>query len=108
MIRRPPRSTLFPYTTLFRSLLRQFGAPARNALFDSHNLCDSRIDKSKCQGQLLPDSIVKRRVTPDVPARFGEAAHGNNPAMLRSWRFFRQNMKQRELISDVLNLNVVG
>src|SRR2546425_2797969 len=25
MIRRPPRSTLFPYTTLFRSHLRQFG-----------------------------------------------------------------------------------
>src|SRR5260370_5292800 len=27
MIRRPPRSTLFPYTTLFRSL-RQFGVDA--------------------------------------------------------------------------------
>src|SRR5256884_9615403 len=25
MIRRPPRSTLFPYTTLFRSLAEQFG-----------------------------------------------------------------------------------
>src|SRR2546425_4824471 len=25
MIRRPPRSTLFPYTTLFRSRSRQFG-----------------------------------------------------------------------------------
>src|SRR5256885_9060568 len=25
MIRRPPRSTLFPYTTLFRSVLRQHG-----------------------------------------------------------------------------------
>src|SRR2546430_13383272 len=25
MIRRPPRSTLFPYTTLFRSLLGTFG-----------------------------------------------------------------------------------
>src|SRR5262245_63942499 len=25
MIRRPPRSTLFPYTTLFRSLLRSHG-----------------------------------------------------------------------------------
>src|SRR3712207_7623584 len=24
MIRRPPRSTLFPYTTLFRSLVQQF------------------------------------------------------------------------------------
>src|SRR5258708_20555778 len=27
MIRRPPRSTLFPYTTLFRSLDRQGGKP---------------------------------------------------------------------------------
>src|SRR3712207_8175700 len=27
MIRRPPRSTLFPYTTLFRSRQRQAGAP---------------------------------------------------------------------------------
>src|SRR3712207_7031022 len=25
MIRRPPRSTLFPYTTLFRSMLEQMG-----------------------------------------------------------------------------------
>src|SRR3712207_9462601 len=25
MIRRPPRSTLFPYTTLFRSMLRETG-----------------------------------------------------------------------------------
>src|SRR5256885_13934277 len=28
MIRRPPRSTLFPYTTLFRSLFVVAGAPA--------------------------------------------------------------------------------
>src|SRR2546429_1606857 len=28
MIRRPPRSTLFPYTTLFRSLLAHAGRPA--------------------------------------------------------------------------------
>src|SRR2546425_8009620 len=27
MIRRPPRSTLFPYTTLFRSLLRRLALP---------------------------------------------------------------------------------
>src|SRR2546430_1711815 len=35
MIRRPPRSTLFPYTTLFRSLLRLFArrvTAARNGL----------------------------------------------------------------------------
>src|SRR3712207_6973391 len=42
MIRRPPRSTLFPYTTLFRSLLRA-PAPgavelehARGAVFEPH------------------------------------------------------------------------
>src|SRR5256885_11235776 len=28
MIRRPPRSTLFPYTTLFRSRARSYDAPA--------------------------------------------------------------------------------
>src|SRR3712207_8229173 len=30
MIRRPPRSTLFPYTTLFRSLLRSGGVGVRD------------------------------------------------------------------------------
>src|SRR5258705_6098657 len=29
MIRRPPRSTLFPYTTLFRSLVEKVTAPER-------------------------------------------------------------------------------
>src|SRR5258706_10498321 len=31
MIRRPPRSTLFPYTTLFRSLLHERGRTRRPA-----------------------------------------------------------------------------
>src|SRR5688572_32414763 len=29
MIRRPPRSTLFPYTTLFRSMMMDFDSPPR-------------------------------------------------------------------------------
>src|SRR2546429_5830111 len=33
MIRRPPRSTLFPYTTLFRSRCRPTRATSRNASF---------------------------------------------------------------------------
>src|SRR2546428_1353280 len=32
MIRRPPRSTLFPYTTLFRSLIGRLSALARRRL----------------------------------------------------------------------------
>src|SRR5256885_9876266 len=31
MIRRPPRSTLFPYTTLFRSVVTQLGGDAQHA-----------------------------------------------------------------------------
>src|SRR5258708_10451248 len=34
MIRRPPRSTLFPYTTLFRSIGRTQGAHVRGHLAD--------------------------------------------------------------------------
>src|SRR5256885_5374842 len=37
MIRRPPRSTLFPYTTLFRSLLRFFDVRAEDVLGSSLN-----------------------------------------------------------------------
>src|SRR2546422_5736960 len=33
MIRRPPRSTLFPYTTLFRSLFNQFDTGDENTGF---------------------------------------------------------------------------
>src|SRR2546429_3733628 len=32
MIRRPPRSTLFPYTTLFRSACRQVGGQANQII----------------------------------------------------------------------------
>src|SRR5437667_8494820 len=32
MLRRPPRSTLFPYTTLFRSRIRRVRAEARSPL----------------------------------------------------------------------------
>src|SRR5256885_15825894 len=35
MIRRPPRSTLFPYTTLFRSRLLQFGARLQGPMLSS-------------------------------------------------------------------------
>src|SRR5256885_10637455 len=36
MIRRPPRSTLFPYTTLFRSHLLERGVPADAAVLRDH------------------------------------------------------------------------
>src|SRR2546425_1644586 len=42
MIRRPPRSTLFPYTTLFRSL--ELDEPQRGALIEQHDEDDALRD----------------------------------------------------------------
>src|SRR5256884_2393628 len=38
MIRRPPRSTLFPYTTLFRSPVRTLGQPQRRGRPGDHRV----------------------------------------------------------------------
>src|SRR2546430_11369005 len=44
MIRRPPRSTLFPYTTLFRSL---FGVPSRSIMRRSRPCWSSASKRSE-------------------------------------------------------------
>src|SRR2546427_3590058 len=51
MIRRPPRSTLFPYTTLFRSLLLVL-----DGIEDPHNLgaIVRTAEAAGAQGVLLP------------------------------------------------------
>src|SRR5256885_5812655 len=49
MIRRPPRSTLFPYTTLFRSQRQQGGAddqPGGNLHVDDHAAAENPKHKS--------------------------------------------------------------
>src|SRR5437763_5377395 len=46
MLRRPPRSTLFPYTTLFRSLLKRKGALWMEEYFD--HLVRSEVDLRHC------------------------------------------------------------
>src|SRR2546428_5833208 len=40
MIRRPPRSTLFPYTTLFRSDIRLALADPLEVIADADNFCN--------------------------------------------------------------------
>src|SRR2546421_7181458 len=63
MIRRPPRSTLFPYTTLFRSLVRKLGMlrpvrgeelrPARPRL---------RAAPAHAGGEVLPDAVGNEKL----------------------------------------------
>src|SRR2546430_16569298 len=56
MIRRPPRSTLFPYTTLFRShfcLLADgvTGSDAREAAEDAISYCESHVGRDEVEAR---------------------------------------------------------
>src|SRR5438034_7416833 len=67
MIRRPPRSTLFPYTTLFRSALDSRFLPIRLLL----GMVYEQLGK-------LPEAIAEyeeARAITDVPAVLGYLAH---------------------------------
>src|SRR3712207_8521065 len=71
MIRRPPRSTLFPYTTLFRS-------HARGAV--SEQVLDLRgrgrvVDRERCRAQVQRRRVEDQRLgTVGEHARHGVAA----------------------------------
>src|SRR5260370_13490429 len=65
MIRRPPRSTLFPYTTLFRSLLKPFRKSTAEVVRDFRNRLafvggagawPTVIDSRLCRHLALPRS----------------------------------------------------
>src|SRR2546428_6948606 len=58
MIRRPPRSTLFPYTTLFRSLLAARTKRARKWPLGSVRSCDFPLRLRR----VLPKERVKPRL----------------------------------------------
>src|SRR2546422_10240108 len=50
MIRRPPRSTLFPYTTLFRSLEEKRHREAANAFCAHQRLYDVSVQRATGDG----------------------------------------------------------
>src|SRR2546422_1849864 len=64
MIRRPPRSTLFPYTTLFRSIGQQLGAqptPRFRGMLEA--LLDALLDPLPPFTFCCPQAIVDRKST---------------------------------------------
>src|SRR6202045_3370827 len=107
MIRRPPRSTLFPYTTLFRSSFRKnqiinygraarsvsFGNPVRSEEHTSelqsrpHLVCRLLLEK-KARLRELQRARLRSRSTPpaagQLAARVGALAARAEPATARS------------------------
>src|SRR2546422_2924231 len=60
MIRRPPRSTLFPYTTLFRSLLNAFLPQVHQYDVDHQTVQPSRKRGLSAEGPDLPKKLQER------------------------------------------------
>src|SRR2546430_12003671 len=57
MIRRPPRSTLFPYTTLFRS-----NRMTPHAISDAHRKNEVRPPAATARPQAAPSSPIARSI----------------------------------------------
>src|SRR3712207_7582435 len=63
MIRRPPRSTLFPYTTLFRSTSPSLRPSIRSSL-TAVSLCGARKSPRSVRGRVLGTLTVKVTTSP--------------------------------------------
>src|SRR5256885_9383503 len=79
MIRRPPRSTLFPYTTLFRSLTRE----------------------GTC---LILGPHHDVGVSPDLNERETEYAHHGDPLVPRQQRFGKRSEEHTSELQSPCNL----
>src|SRR2546422_4388015 len=97
MIRRPPRSTLFPYTTLFRSLRR---APDRGrGEHRAHHVMFCDLDGFGTQFGCEVDQIVNRRPL-TIEWRDRKSTRLNSSHGYISYAVFclkkKKNKKQRE------------
>src|SRR3712207_7938028 len=99
MIRRPPRSTLFPYTTLFRSQLFE----AMNAIFDFEqiSLCVHEKDREwfADYAEHAADGLFDVRYVPDTYA-LGEERSEEHTSELQS----RQYLVCRLLLEKKTNM----
>src|SRR2546427_4473167 len=89
MIRRPPRSTLFPYTTLFRSLLCCFRRRSDSPFREGN--CRARAI-FKCARCFLSESLARR-------GKIGSARVADNP---RSEEHTSELQSQSNLVCRLL------
>src|SRR2546425_6173805 len=58
MIRRPPRSTLFPYTTLFRSLAKSFAAMAVLVFLLACQFRETAAQRWKKENRIVAEALA--------------------------------------------------
>src|SRR3712207_8485723 len=86
MIRRPPRSTLFPYTTLFRSVFNDFTTEVTSPHFYHILFIGSEsLDSAHIRGKVLHEDVTTRRQD--------------------HWETFRKDRKSTRLNSSHANIS---
>src|SRR5256885_17169400 len=70
MIRRPPRSTLFPYTTLFRSQFQAVGMPSVCVWRELRRVSKDQVEQIRIDGDKASWKAwgASHRHGPDIPA----------------------------------------
>src|SRR2546427_3592697 len=100
MIRRPPRSTLFPYTTLFRS--RRHAAPVGGVRGASHFVLAARLHSPEGGGQLAPLEVpVLGSRLRRVHSRDRKSTRLNSSHSQISYAVFCLKKKKTKLADDV-------
>src|SRR2546422_3382729 len=100
MIRRPPRSTLFPYTTLFRS-------PARRRLDDGDPEPLRQQVVAARRADVHVDGVVERRqlvVRHEAEERSEEHTSELQSRLHLVCRLLLEKKKKKESIYDVVNV----
>src|SRR2546429_7443285 len=87
MIRRPPRSTLFPYTTLFRSYFRNYRRSLSPAADAKEDALEMNVGMAEYTGFKLSTSSPEeyavavaawRRAGPERTPRYGRSLYKNS------------------------------
>src|SRR5258707_6948406 len=109
MIRRPPRSTLFPYTTLFRSSLSWYGAQGRERLDLSAHLRFGRaqiVDSLEIQPDLRAHSEEMPQPQGGIPRDRALSVENAGNAVGRhsesATEFRRTQIQLLELLGEML------
>src|SRR5256886_14151029 len=85
MIRRPPRSTLFPYTTLFRSYEAVAVFPKVTAYVDSISVDrGSRVKAGQLMARLVAPEVAAQRAEAQSKLQAAEAQRAEAEAKLAS------------------------
>src|SRR3712207_7981836 len=97
MIRRPPRSTLFPYTTLFRSVAGHRGGQALEpAGRDHHLLAAEVLDDALLGAAVLPDGLDQVEVGVAVDVLFARSEEHTSELQSRQYLVCRLLLEKKK------------